>query len=479
MGKNVFSKGLIGLPIQDFLDAFTGTEDEPAQICAQPARLIPVGKKDDEMAMTTVFLAGMKYIKEFRGLVSDPIGLSKSGTLYCFTEVSFPVLFEGDLAKDRFDGLLLVVTGGKIKDAAIFEMKQGKNKLESKQIETYMSMAKKLHIPRLVSISNQFVSKPTDYPISVSIPKKFPVALYHYAWKSIMFFANVLLMKNDLNIADQDQHNIMSEILKYFEDCSGTSSFDSMTVNKWKEVAADLSSDVLKNEYKNLHDGIVKDWIQEEKDLALKLSLLLSEREYTPVSCDKKKYDSIDSRIKDEIQILQNERILQSTFKIQNAVSPLNVVIGFQTKTLRIGMTVGVPTDKKNSGKIAYLRKYVKKAFSANDGILDIQKDIYISLKSKKKKVDNYKFSLKEMADAESVNIPKDFEFVTADIVLDYDLGRDIQSPTKIISILENKVISFYSAVMQYFEKWTPSTPKAEKKAIVEAPQEEPDSEEL
>lgn len=478
MRKNIFSKGLIDLPFKDFIQAFEGNEDEPMQIIAQESRLIPIGKKDDEMAMTTVFLSSLKYIKEFRNLVSDPVGLSKAGSIHCYTEVSFPSVFTDEEKKNRFDGLVVVVTGGKIKDAAIFEMKQGKNSVEKEQIERYLEMAKKLHIPRLVSISNQFVSRPTDYPIAINIPKKCPVSLFHYSWKSILFFAEVLLMKNDLNIADVDQNNIMREVLRYFSDSAGTKNFDAMTVSKWKEIVVDLGSEALKNEYKPLYETIVKDWVQEEKDLAIKLSLILSEKEFTPVLCDKKRYQTQEDRIKDEIEILQKERTLNSIYRIQNAVSPMSVVVGFRSKTIRASMPISTPTDKKPLGKVAYIRKYVKRALGAETGLGEIQKDAYVILKSKSKRIDNLKFSLKEVADTEGVTLPKEFDFSTAEIVLDYDIGKDLQSNSKFISILEEKVIAFYTVLMQYFEKWVPTTPKAEIKQNISVKTETTEQEE-
>ena len=62
--------------------------------------------------------------------------------------------------------------------------------------------------------------------------------------------------------------------------------------------------------------------------------------------------------------------------------------------------------------------------------------------------------------------IPKEFDFTTAEVVIDYDIGKDLQSNSKFISILEEKIISFYTALLQYFEKWVPTTPKAEKQPV-------------
>lgn len=466
MSKNIFSKGLIGLTIQAFLQGFNGTEDSPVQVIAQESRLIPIGKKDDEMAMASVFLSALRLVKEYRNLISDPIGLSKSGSIYCFTEVSFPVVFADDdlKKKSRFDGLVLVVSGGKIKDAAIFEMKQGKNEVEADQIERYLDMAKTLGIPRLVSVSNQFVTKPSDYPIDISKPKKCPVNLYHYSWMFVTYIAEILLKDNDTNIADDDQKLIMSEVVKYLYGTQGISTFDSMNVDKWKDVVSDLASTTsLKTEFKKQRESIVRDWIQEEKSLALKLSSLLSGKEYTTVDCEKKKYGDVQERIKAETEVLNANRTLNSTFKIKNGVAPLNVEVDFQFKIIKVSMLISVPTDKKSSGKLAYVRKYIKKAQANCSDFSCVERSINCVLKSKSKRIDDLKYTLKEFMDTESVVIPKEFDFQNVEILLEYDMGRDIQSPSRFVSILEKETTDYYVNLMQYFEKWVSETPKAER----------------
>lgn len=136
-------------------------------------------------------------------------------------------------------------------------------------------------------------------------------------------------------------------------------------------------------------------------------------------------------------------------------------------------MTVSVPTDKKPLGKVAYIRKFIKKALSADTDINEVQKHTYITLKSKSKRIDNVKKTIKEIMDYDSFTLPKEFDFSSIEVVLDYDIGRNLQSNTKFINILEMQVISFYSALMQYFEKWIPSSPKAESKPVVITPDED------
>ena len=89
--KNKF-KRLIGISQQEF-ESFIS--DKEIQLC--PARLIPLVKIGDEMALTSIFLSSLKYVDEYRNSFFSDIKLSKAGTAYFYTEICFP-----KLSKQRF-----------------------------------------------------------------------------------------------------------------------------------------------------------------------------------------------------------------------------------------------------------------------------------------------------------------------------------------------------------------------------------------
>ena len=159
------------------------------------ARLIPILKPGDEMALTSVFLSSLRLIKEFRKMILSSAKISSGGKIYVYTEIEFP-----DNPDSRVDGLLLIERGGIIKDAAIFEMKNGKNELDQTQINRYIHLAKSFNIPKLITISNQFVSDPTQFPIFIRAPKG--ITLFHFSWSYLLTLAHILLFDNDTNIED-------------------------------------------------------------------------------------------------------------------------------------------------------------------------------------------------------------------------------------------------------------------------------------
>ncbi len=191
---------LVGLKEEDF-KYFIGT----SQIQYTNARLIPLLKTGDEMALTSIFLSSVRLVKEFRNLIFKHIKLPKSGKFYYLTEVSFP-----ELSKSRIDGLIVVIKSSKITNAVIFEMKKESNQIEKKQLDEYITLAQKLKIENVVTISNQYVSEPTESPVDIRIPKK--INLFHFSWTYLLTLGRILLYKNDNNIEDEDQVEVMKEV---------------------------------------------------------------------------------------------------------------------------------------------------------------------------------------------------------------------------------------------------------------------------
>ena len=80
---------IIGLNYADFMDLIKSKDE----INLQSAKLIPFYKPGDEMALTSIFLSGLRLINEFRKNLFKSIGLPYSGSVHIFTEVEF-LLFD-------------------------------------------------------------------------------------------------------------------------------------------------------------------------------------------------------------------------------------------------------------------------------------------------------------------------------------------------------------------------------------------------
>ena len=111
---------IVGIKKSEF-DEFT----QNGELQLREARLIPLFKPGDEMGLTSVILSSLRLIKEFRKMVLSEARIMTGGQIYVYTEATF-----SKFPESRVDGLLILVSGGVIKDAAIFEMKNGKDVID-------------------------------------------------------------------------------------------------------------------------------------------------------------------------------------------------------------------------------------------------------------------------------------------------------------------------------------------------------------
>jgi len=421
---------------------------EKKDIFLRPARLIPIYKPGDEMALTSIFLRSLCLIKEFKDLFFSEIKIPKSGKLYTYTEVLLKQ-YEGV----RIDGLLLEVKSGIIKDAVIFEMKNKNNEIDKIQIERYIQVAKDLHILKLVTVSNQFVSKPTQSPISIKAPKN--ISLFHFSWSYLLTIAHVLLFENETNIADPDQIEIMKEVVAYLENSiSGVCGFTKMKPG-WKDVVDKINSGSRLKCSDNSVIDTVTSWQQEERDMALILSRKLG----LFVNTGSTKYkNNLQLRIDDDIKSLINNKQLISTLKISGAVSDIQIKALFEKRTIEMSVRVNVPLDKTIRGQIGWLKRQIDKCQKKNEEKFnELSSDIMIDINIKHAK-GLYRISLKNL---ETIYTElKDREIKEFGIVLVKDFGKGFSSSMKFVEIIETMLLDYYKVIVQYLSNWEKPAPK-------------------
>jgi len=452
---NIHLQKIIGMKKTDFDNLIS----EEKELFVRPARLIPTYKPGDEMALTSIFLTSLKLIKEFKDLFFSEIRLSKSGKIFPYTEVVLKQ-FEGI----RIDGLIIIVKSGIIKDAAIFEMKNKNNLLDKNQIEKYALVAKHLSIPKMVTISNQFVSKPTQFPISVKISKK--VELYHFSWSYILTLAHILLFDNDMNIKDEDQIEIMKEVVAYLENnVSGVCGFTNMKPG-WKDVVEKINAEArLKYTDPSVLDAVTS-WQQEERDMALILSRKLG----LLVKTGSMKYkNNLQLRIDDDIKNLVNNKQLISLLKITGAVSDLTIKALFKNRTIEMSVKLNVPLDKTIRGQISWLKRQLDRCAKKNpEKFAELSNNIMIDINIKhakgmeRRSLNKFDDIYKELKGKEINNFG---------IVLVNDFGKRFSSSKKFVELIENMLLDYYKVIIQHLNKWEKPVPKLTENENIESKQ--------
>ena len=435
-----FDKNLIGLK-KEIFDSYI--KSSPSQLRVQPARLIPALKTGDEMALTSIFLSTIRLVKEYRDSIFKEIKLSRSGRVYYYTEASFP-----DINDSRIDGLIILVTKGVIVDAAFFEMKNKNNGIDKAQIESYIEISKKLKVTKLVTISNEFVSDPTMSPIKVKVPKS--ISLFHFSWTYLMTKGQLLLFKNDHNIEDEDQVEIMAETLHYFENpSSGISGYNQMKKG-WNTLAENIRGQkTLKQSDEYIEEAVIS-WYEEEKDIALMMSRKLG----VLVKPSAKNKDSL----KKDIKKIVKENYINGLLTIKNAVSDIKIKVEFERQVVYMSNKITPPLDRGTVARISWIERQIDN-FSKKDEIAfhKVEKDLWIEADIKYAKA-NIKVKL---SDLESLyELTKGKEIQAFHLVLARSFGKKFSQPKNFISQIEIMILEYYQGIVQYAKSWNRPTPK-------------------
>lgn len=432
-------KKLINLSIDEFYELH-----QLGQIQYQEARLIPLLKTGDEGALTSIFLSSLKLVKEFRDDIFKEIKLSRIGYSLYLTEVIFH-----DIDKtSRIDGLILVISKSTIKDAVVFEMKNKNNSLDKEQINRYIGLSKKIGIDKMVTISNEFVSDSSQSPVQIKPPKNF--SLYHFSWTYLMTKGQLLLFKNDQNIEDEDQVEIMKEVLHYLEaPTSGVTGYHSMKPG-WKTTIEKIGNRIpLRLTDPELVEA-VESWHEEEKDMAL----LLSRKLGVLVKSTNRDKDSIKSSSKNLI----NEGYLSGNLSIKNSVSDIKIGLDFEIKSVSMSVKVSPPMDKGTKARITWLYKQLDAAKRKNPTVFErIERDLIIEANVKHAR-QHTKVSWQELDTLfEEVNGK---EIQAFNIVYVNKFGKAFSSNKKFIVTIENMILEYYAGIVQYLTNWNRPAPK-------------------
>ncbi|WP_108801537.1 hypothetical protein [Aquimarina sp. Aq107] len=429
---------LVGLKKTDF-DLFV----QSGQIKIQQAKLIPTLKTGDEMALTSIFLSTIRLVKEYRDGIFKSIKLSRAGKAYYYTETCFP-----DISSSRIDGLIIVVTKGIITDAVFFEMKNKNNGIDLKQVEDYLSISKSLKVNKLVTVSNEFVADSTHSPVKAKVPRN--ISLYHFSWTYLITKGRLLLFKNDLRIQDNDQVEIMSEALHYFESSvSGISGFIQMKAG-WKELAESIRAQKALKQSDYFIEEAVLSWYEEEKDMAL----LLSRKLGVLVKSSSKNKDSVKNDIKKVIK----DNYINGELVIKNAASDIKLMVEFERRIVSMSVKLTPPLDRGNKAKITWIGKQLENCKKKNDTLFSkLEKELIIEADIKYAKA-NIKVKLSEFD--ELIELTKDKEIQGFKITLNRGFGAGFASVKKFIVLIDNMVLEYYEGIVQYVSTWTRPTPK-------------------
>lgn len=319
------------------------------------ARLIPIssasGVEAQERRLASALLAVMAAVPEFGLALLKPLG-APSGKIQSFIEVPFK-LVSGQTF--RPDGVIAVTRGGKTWTAVI-EAKVAANHLEAAQMNAYLDLARETDAEAVISISNQYVSSSTDYPIEVDKRKLRRTALHHWSWIDLLTTATV--QKEYRGIKDQDQAYILGELIRYLSDPrSGAVAFDGMG-SSWTAVRDGARLQTLRK-----NDGAVVAVAAKWDDLIRYIGLMLTTalgrevREVLPRS-----ERSAPARRQALSDSLAATGTLYAELQIPDVAGSLSLVADLRSRQLTASTSLDAPKEGTSRGRVSWLLRQLQNA---------------------------------------------------------------------------------------------------------------------
>lgn len=415
----------------------------------EQARLFPVlSTTSKEGRTTSIFLACLAATPEFAGSLLQGLGgrIGKRSIVRCYTEICFDK--KKPEQTDRPDGLIEITTA-KNTWRALIEAKVGSSQIVPDQIERYRQLARDNDCQCVITISNQFATRPEHHPDQEVRKSRSKTPVFHWSWMHILTQCD-LLIGNDA-LEDEEQRLLMLELRKFLtHESAGVKGFERMPP-EWTALNK-LVSNGGKIPAKSAEaDAVIDAWHQETRDL----SLILSRQTETNVRerLSRRHASHPTERRKDEIRSLKDECRLACEIDIDDAASPIWISADLQRRTIEVGMRIPAPQDRVSSkARLNWLLKQIKDDFGDR-----LQIRCNWPGRSEATQFDHGQLIQDPALIEEGKSGLTVWRF---DVFFSQRLGPKFTQQTNFISELEQIVPEFYRLVGQNLTLWQKKPPK-------------------
>lgn len=290
----------------------------------------------------------MQAVPEFARALLRPLG-APAGEVESFIEVPFRL---GERTV-RPDGILTVTRGTK-SWTALVETKTASNPLLVDQMNTYLDLARELEFEAVVSISNQYVSSSTGYPIEVDRRKLKKVSLYHWSWVDIL--TEAIVQKEYRGVSDPDQAYILGELIRYLSDArSGAVSFEGMGPH-WTAVRDSARAGTLRKT-DSTPEAVAARWDDLVRYLALSLTAELGRqvRQVLPVA-----ERQPDARRQALAESLVGTGQLYAELSIPDTAGTLSLVADLRARQVTASTVIDAPKEGTSKGRVSWLLRHIQ-----------------------------------------------------------------------------------------------------------------------
>ncbi len=416
-----------------------------------PSVRIAAGAEAEQRA-TAALLAVATAVSEFGKWIAKECG-GISAVPDCYTEVSFPLATRRDPVQP--DGML-VAKRGKKEWVALLEVKTGDSKLEKKQIDDYMSLAREHGCHTVITVSNEVVSSTGDHPVSVDGRRLRSVPLKHLSWDKLMAKARTLSSKAE--VSDPDQAWILNEWIKYVRDPRSKIMIEPTLGRDWNDVVGAARSGALSATRKKL-EAVAQYWDDYLRRAAFELQAELGVKVEPRVSTKEK----ADYRIRLEklCEKALKTSYLSGALNIPHTAGDLDVDVDLRSKQTRFSIEIAPPNTGTQKVRTRGIVKQLKKLEAAPPELeieIPWKKGLTTIAKLRELDIDWERALLV----ANSEPVPKDLnpkKFVLR-WIRPFRKGR---KSSDVLAGISDDLKSFYRDVVEQIEPYRPPVPKLPK----------------
>lgn len=417
------------------------------------SRLFPVTKgsvdKDRETNSTSVLLAAMQGVPEFGRSITQRLG-APSGRVETFVEVTFDSL-EG---KIRPDGLIRI-TRGKTSWNALIEVKTGRTKLDTEQVDKYHDLAAANNIDAVVTVSSQVVPAWGYLPTPVNKKCSKKVNRFHMSWS--MIHTEAILLDLNHSVKDPTKAWILAEFLRYVEEKnSGPLDFHDLG-DSWEDVNKSAIASTLRPQ-----DAVTlqaaSSYLSLSRYLAMKLSRDLGVVVQQVLT--KKDKADIPGLINSMARELATTGKLQAAISIPNAASAVYITSDLRAQVITCSAVIDAPMAEHAKTRANWLLRQLK----------DSPRELQIKVNGSKSKETGPVVTLEQALKHPEILVKNvDFEIKSFTLTL---LTKTNFKRSVFIDNAVKAVNHFYENVVQNLRIWIPPAPKVQIE-IPEVPQDD------
>jgi hypothetical protein len=412
------------------------------------ARLIPIssasGVEAQERRLASALLAVMAAVPEFGNALLKPLG-APSGKFETFIEVPFKL--EGKPL--RPDGVIVVTRAGK-SWSALLEAKIAAHPLEPDQINAYLDLARELDFQAVLSVSNQYVTSSTEYPIEIDRRKIRRTKLHHWSWIDLLTQATV--QKEYRGISDPDQAYILGELIRYLADPrSGAVAFDGMG-GGWTAVRDGAREQTLRKSDAAVIATVAR-WDDLVRYLALSLTTELG-REVKHVLPASER--TPNARRQGLTESLVSSGRLYGDLQIPNVAGLLSISTDLRSRQVVASTSIDAPKEGSSKSRVSWLLRQLQAAPE------NLKIEARIAYKST-----SLVASLSAVRENAATLYPeggREIRGFTLSTASNMGLKRDSSRGSFVESVV-SAAEAFYGDVLQKLRAWKPAPPKLKKPA--------------